>query len=1403
MSKSFEELCFQICFEEYSEVGTLVPIDDSGGGDGVEFYLKLPNGDIWGWQCKFFGRFSEGNRKEQIKHSLRKAIDTHGNSLKRWTLVSQYSLTPTEYDWFYAIGTAKIKGIPIFPDGFSVEIKHWGDSDLINYLRTYTGIHKFFFSENVLDQDWFRQKLDQVLQSSVIQSKYLESLHIKGDAEKEIAQILASPELEHYIHEHEQSLNVLKFRDEYADAVREIGKEVYRTGFEDIYDEIKALFTDDKKQIIENGLSLLHKAKQSIRNGKRQELIDALPLMNAYSADLTCFYNQLKEYREIGKSKPIHWDTEEIENDPVKKASIKECRDILFGPFFIMRNYIDSFSYLFEKFNYLNYSEVHAFGGASKGKTHLMVNIAERHINVGKPAIFLFGKDFIADLPFHEQLKGTLDIPSTWSFDDFLSALNVAGRIADTKSLLIIDGLNEAIHWKTIWKGIERFGNEIRQKYPYVLPILSYRSSYREQLFPEHYTEHPDIERRCEIEISGFVHQNLTEAIVRYLEHYNIKLNSHSQALLQFTEPLYLKIFCQTKSGQTVSFHQEDLFDVLDEFIVKTNANIISNLGRDIRFFKNFLQERLESIAASMWEGNSREIALSEVVPHLLTPDEFFIVEAEDLLIFREFHNTEVITFVYDLLSGYQIAKELLKSVTSKETLIAFYNSEVFKIKLLDWETRHPLFEDITRSLNILSIKRFGISFSQEIESEQSKNQIMQCLFEVNESIISKDTGLIKNIVADQFNIPAQRKKIFKLFTNTEFNPQHPLNITFLSELLLNLKVSDRDLSWTEYTRESYSLSRSGNLYQLLSKFADNIRKSDIVTAKNHLQAKKILWCLTSTNRTLRDVATKALYHYGKKAPLNFLDLTLYSLQINDPYVWERSLGVLYGVLLALKAENDPQYIAFSENAAKKLYESVFSPDAIYSTTHILARDFASRTIHVAMMGRDDLLSDTEKQHTVPPYRIGGIRKYGEFKYEKLDRKTHDPIQMDFSNYTLGYIIKDGHSYSDPPAKKKARRQIYWRIFNFGWNAEEFASVDDHITVQNYRTSDERAKVERYGKKYSWIAYYEIAGLLEDAGKLENRWNDFRRIDSDIDITFPEKTLKKKIIKENLLGDPQQKLIDWYKRKDPIILSDYYSIDNLKDFPGEWVCMDGYCTQKDRKLERSTFIFIRALLVKNEEHSTFIRLLEKQYVGGRWLPEIIQNETVFAGELFILPGAAASNETTISFVTKSKEVEINPGDPEYEWQSIFEQIGFPTEKKRKQMRVERQTEDFNVLLPVMDYYSGQKNLDVSGTQTTLSREIAEAMNLMGTSEHLNTYDATGKIASLNFHHTAKKERQRFSYLRKDILDNYLIHSGYKLVYCAWGERELHFNDSTFLRTFRKSNNIDGFQVFKHISTYKK
>ncbi|WP_444647674.1 hypothetical protein [Flavobacterium columnare] len=194
-NKSFEELCFQICIEKYKNEGNFTRIDDSGGGDGVEFYLELTNGDIWGWQCKFFGRFDEGGRKEQIKKSLQTAYKKHGDKLKKWTLCSKNSLTNEEKKWFDNVGNLKYDGSTVLPLGNNIIIDHWGDSIILNLLRKYQSIYKFFFSDKILDENWFKEKFELIYNSNVIKSKYLDSLHVKGEVDDFITRRLGGKDL--------------------------------------------------------------------------------------------------------------------------------------------------------------------------------------------------------------------------------------------------------------------------------------------------------------------------------------------------------------------------------------------------------------------------------------------------------------------------------------------------------------------------------------------------------------------------------------------------------------------------------------------------------------------------------------------------------------------------------------------------------------------------------------------------------------------------------------------------------------------------------------------------------------------------------------------------------------------------------------------------------------------------------------------------------------------------------------------------------------------------------------------------------------------------------------------------------------------------------------------------------
>ena len=167
--------------------------------------------------------------------------------------------------------------------------------------------------------------------------------------------------------------------------------------------------------------------------------------------------------------------------------------------------------------------------------------------------------------------------------------------------------------------------------------------------------------------------------------------------------------------------------------------------------------------------------------------------------------------------------------------------------------------------------------------------------------------------------------------------------------------MPERDLSWTEYVRPKVE-SFEKRLVHFEEACQSDQELSDISEKRLHLLAAYIMWVLTSTRRPLRDKATRALYWYGRRFPQEFLDLVMNSLSINDPYIPERMLAATYGVAMA--RQHDFQDDSFTREIlplyGRQLYETMFKPNAPHSTTHILARDYARRTIDIALIHHPD-----------------------------------------------------------------------------------------------------------------------------------------------------------------------------------------------------------------------------------------------------------------------------------------------------------------------------------------------------------------------------------------------------------------------------------------------------------------
>ena len=184
---SFEELCYQIAKGLYGERGRFTSVDDRGGGDGVEFYMTLPNGEQWGWQAKFYydptPRLNVSNRKQSIKGSLEKACQTHTH-LKKWILCTPSNFTTQEQEWFENTLYQSI------PKNMSVELEHWGESEFNDWLSEprFSGKRNYFFGKFELNIEWFKTQFDKQMAS--VGEKFSSSLHTETRVDTHIHALL-------------------------------------------------------------------------------------------------------------------------------------------------------------------------------------------------------------------------------------------------------------------------------------------------------------------------------------------------------------------------------------------------------------------------------------------------------------------------------------------------------------------------------------------------------------------------------------------------------------------------------------------------------------------------------------------------------------------------------------------------------------------------------------------------------------------------------------------------------------------------------------------------------------------------------------------------------------------------------------------------------------------------------------------------------------------------------------------------------------------------------------------------------------------------------------------------------------------------------------------------------------
>ena len=1373
--RSFEELCYQIAKKQFEKEGQFTSIDDSGGGDGVEFYLTFPNGDQWGWQAKLYLRgegLDDGGRKTAIKKSLRKAHEVHPH-LKKFFLCTPKNLTPQEQNWYAKeLATSILDGRAVLPSPSAIALERWGESDFIAWMseERFAGIWRFFFGELELSMDWFKRQFAK--QAGGVREKFSPSLHTSTQSDAVIHRILADD----YFYKEVGKLLVELART-FADcqkAFQELrGKE-----------PISIKWADTKKtliQAVQQTEADLKTALEDFRSAAQWITERRLDLVRSKNWELVRKTVADAEqclrvpYAAIDLAKVLYAGKPEYEGQTRAKAAL-----LLEAPIAETSEFCELAENLIEAFMSAQGNDLHLLGNPGSGKTQLSAQICDDRLKAGLPAIFLLGKHFTGSDPVEQQLLKILDIPRSYSWHDFLHALDATASAHRTRIPVFIDGLNEAVRngtFSDVWKlGLRGLSTEFADTSDIVL-FTTCRESYKDYIWGVA----PSRPQCC---VTGFDYDNVEQAAQKYFDEYKIKADLTTESLEHFTNPIYLKLFCEAKNPErkevkSVFIGKAGLFEVFEEFLAQCNRAI---QGRtDLHPSTNIVRPALTAIAEHIWKEKARGISLANAVRLIdgASLDELEwersrtrAIESEGLLVYRDWTGTgEQLCFTYDLLAGYCVARWLVQINSSR--LVEFVNEAgtVDALFSTDYTKLHPLHEDISRSL-AAAIRIYGGQYLHRI----SKNNVafsrsIDTLFEIDAEQVDSQC---REEVLRLFQHPKNRRPIFRAIRKTITINDHPLGVSLLHSALAGLSMPERDLCWTEHLRSEATE---------LESFAERIRAlcstkgtmSDAEAKRIHASARYMMWMLTSTMRPFRDKVTRSLYYYGRRFSKDFFALLIESLAINDIYVPERMFAAAYGVCMA--RQNDFNEPGFAKEElpewARWIYANLFVIEARFSTTHILMRDYARRICEIANVQDPTVFGEAEIGRLRPPYKDGGLRDWDAFGVNKNlpGPAEGSPFRMDFENYTLGRLVERRNNYDfKNKSYQKERECVLGRVFQLGWNAKDFHQIDQEIARnQNAgRVGFGGAQTDRYGKKYSWIAYFERLGVVRDSGIFDDRFDADRVSDADLDPSFPNPIAKLQIVKTDFLEDGKTTNEDWIENGPKPALAPYLVLPDLEGATGPWIILDSYLTQECKKRDRRIFAFIRSFLIREQHFKEFIIRLTAQDLGGRWLPEKHDTYYCYAGEIPWSDSWPSTNES---------------------------QMFFDLNGRRKA---------FEVIIPVRDFCweSYHSTVNVHTGASVLVRDMALDLQLVGQPQTFDLYGKDGRVATrtIQYSHDSN-DHQQFVVIRKDLLDDHLKRNKLRMVWAIWGERE--YSNDTNLKVV--NNTIERpepfYKLFQEIVPY--
>lgn len=1079
-------------------------------------------------------------------------------------------------------------------------------------------------------------------------------------------------------------------------------------------------------------------------------------------------------------------------------------------------------------------------GSWGTGKTHSLCDIVKTRMAEGLPTLFALGHRVQADIdPLLSICKvtGLARTPIA-----LLRRLSKLAKAAGGRALIVVDGVNEGD--KRGWLQYAPAVIKLVRFFPNVGLVLSCRTPFDSQTFNEE-------ARKLFVDV---VHRGFEgveyDAQQEFFKFYGIP-GSHIPLLApEFSRPLFLKVLCQTFSGQTASAKshwirdlmagQKTMTKLLEDFVTQVGAPIEREFkltGKTCWFIlkgtKVKTTGKIVGIAPQM-SANLRDhlspmdcisiivdaVGLSENDATRL----FYRLIGDGLLVedlmYEDGGEKHIVRLPYQRFSDHLVCRHLLENyldVKSKQSVRRslqknrplgklFAGGEfINSYSMPGWATA-VILEFPERTKRVLTDDERELLF-QLPRSNQSLSPFIDPFLEGltwrHADSFSNATDRVVGHLLKRGNRYI-RDQTFEVLVGIASRAGHPYSAKRLSQYLLSQSLTLRDLQWSEFIRQT---PRESSVRRLVE-WTINHASTNLTDAAARNLLLLLSTFLTTTHRAFRDRATRALVILGQFHPECLFDLTSLSLAHNDPYVPERLLAASYGVMMRQWAQGNTQFHTASTVFARKLFDYMFEADAYYATSHILMRDYAFGVIDLVRRGSPKALGKR---------RIGRLHSSIENVTTRIPDgasideeacKAADPaLGMDFKNYTVGRLVRDRRNYDfDNAEYQDVMRQLRWRMLNLGYSAKLFEQIDRLIGATNYRMgrADDGTKVDRYGKKYAWIAFFEIAGLRDAMGKLKDA-TEPRISDCDVDPTFSVGPQTWRPPVNRYFTQKLMSAASWAKSGPAPSYEHLLMCDEVDGVAGPWVLLHGNIQESALSDPRQVSTFLRSKLVKNED----LDFLRGEYAKGEpdGHHDLGQDHYVYLGEVpwsakhgwYLRDKRGRARRQVVELFGKTQHNSVrrkaSSAEGFLDWTALLSALGPQLEAEVGKKRDISPGKDDSEAAP--RYIEVPRYRHIPGIQVEIpafhfawesyhstendrqnpdfvAPAISQAFGLRGRSGNSDLIDTEERQATIFRLLTGNGVTGRALYLRRDLLEKYLHETGQEIVWRNTGERSFHY-----------------------------